>query len=63
MQAKLTNRRARFVVMMNEEYLRAISTGPPTRTREFCQPGSRAPKRPRRHLVDADTINERPTVP
>jgi len=63
MQVKLTNRRARFVVVINEEYLRAIHAGPPTRTREFCQPSRRRTKPPRRHLVDADNINERPTAP
>jgi hypothetical protein len=63
MQAKLANRRARFVVVINEEYLRAIHAGPPTRTREFCQPSRRRAKPPRRHLVDADDINERPAVP
>jgi hypothetical protein len=63
MQAKLTNRRARFVVMINEEYLRAIHSRPPTRNREFCQPSRRSAKPSRRHLVDADNINERPTVP
>jgi len=63
MKAKLTNRRARFVVIINEEYLQAIHLGPPTRAREFCQPTRRVTKTPRRHLVDADNINERPTVP
>jgi hypothetical protein len=63
MQAKLTNRRARFVIMINEEYLRAIHSGPPARLREFSPPNRRAVKPRRRHLVDADNINERPTVP
>jgi hypothetical protein len=63
MQAKLTNRRARFVVMINEEYLRAIHDGPPTRAREFCQPGRRAARAPRRLFPDANDINERPAVP
>ncbi|RSM51497.1 hypothetical protein DMB66_41795 [Actinoplanes sp. ATCC 53533] len=63
MRARLTNRRGRFVVVINEEYLRAIHAGPPTRTREFCQPSRRRAKPPRRHLVDADDINDRPTAP
>jgi hypothetical protein len=63
MQAKLTNRRARFVVMINEEYLRATNAGPPARAREFCQSNPRAAKPSRRRLVDADNINGRPTVP
>jgi hypothetical protein len=63
MQAKLTNRRARFIVMINEEYLRAIRTGPPPRTREFCQSSRRPAKPPRRKMVDVDNINERPAVP
>lgn len=63
MQAKPRNRRARFVAIINEEYLRAIHAGPPTRTRESSQPIRRAAKSSRRHLVDADNINERPTVP
>jgi hypothetical protein len=63
MQAKFTNRRARFVVMINEEYLRAIRMGPPTRTREFSQP-SRWPAEPRRRkVVEVDTNNERTAVP
>jgi hypothetical protein len=63
MHAKLTNRRARFVVMINEEYLRAIHAGPPARARELGQPNRRSAKPSRRHLVDADNINGRPTVP
>lgn len=63
LQVKLTNRRVRFLVMINEEYLRAMQTGPPTRARELCRPARRVAKSSRRHLVDADDINERPSVP
>jgi uncharacterized protein DUF6082 len=62
MSAKRTNQRARFVVLINEEYLRAINAGPPKRAREYVQPNRRVAKPPRRHLVDADNINDRPTV-
>ena len=63
MQAPSRSRHDRFVVMIIEEYLRAIHAGTPVRPRELGQPERRAPKRPRRHLVDADNINDRPTVP
>lgn len=63
MQAKLTSWRARFVVLVNEEYLRAMNAGPPARTHEHGPPSRRAPRTPRRHLVEADNINERPSVP
>lgn len=63
MQATLRNRRARFVVMINEEYLRAIHAGPPKRARELCQPSRRAGRPPQRKIVDVDNINQRPTVP
>lgn len=63
MQAKLTSRRAHFLVMINEEYLRAIQAGPPLRNREFGQSGRRTVEASRRKTADAENINDRPTVP
>jgi hypothetical protein len=62
LHAKLTSRRARFVMMINEEYLKAIHSGPPVRNREMSQP-VRRPAKPVRRNVETDNFNDRPTVP
>jgi hypothetical protein len=63
MSAGRTRRRGRFIVLINEEYLKSINAGPPKRAREHHQPIRRAAASPHRYSIDAENFNERPTVP
>jgi hypothetical protein len=63
MQGKARNRRERFLAMTNEEYLRAVKGGPPSRRREQRQPSRSAAKSRRQHLLETDRVNGQRMVP
>ena len=63
MQAKARNRREQFLALIEEEYLRAIRGGDPSRPRELSPPAGIAARARRRRLLDADQDNTHPTVP
>jgi len=62
MRARRRNRRDRFLALVNEEYLRAVRSGPPARPRERQRSGS-ATKPRRQRPMDMDRVDGRPTVP
>lgn len=63
MQVRARNRRERFLALINEEYLRAIRNGPPSRPLEACPTVKNAAKARRQRLLEADQVNGRPIVP
>ncbi|MEV4423555.1 DUF6082 family protein [Patulibacter sp. NPDC049589] len=61
-KVKPAGRRARLIEIINEEYLRAEKSGPPSRPYEPRTPAQSAPRSRRQDLVNADQTKDRTII-